>query len=65
MKVDTDLILWLIENATQYQIKKETGVAQSTIGGLLRGDRKIENLTIAVGHRLTEYAKILKKSQKI
>lgn len=62
MKVDTDLIKWLLDNETQYKISKATGVAQSNISRILKGERKIENLTIAVGHKLTDYAKKNKKS---
>ena len=61
MKVDTKLIEWLLENETQYRIAKETGVAQSNISRVAKGERKIENLTIAVGAKLTEYAKKIKK----
>lgn len=62
MKVDTELIDWLLKNATQYQINKETGVAQANLSKLVNGERQIENLTIAVGYKLTEYAKKLQKS---
>lgn len=61
MKADTELIEWLLSNATQYQIAKNTGVAQSNISRILKGERKIENLTIAVGSKLTEYAKKMKR----
>ncbi|WP_446453319.1 hypothetical protein [Tuanshanicoccus yangjingiae] len=61
MKVDTKLIAWLLKTETQYKIHKETGVAQSTLSGLLNGKRKIENLTIAIGSKLTEYAAKLQK----
>ncbi|WP_446457738.1 hypothetical protein [Tuanshanicoccus yangjingiae] len=61
MKVDANLIAWLLETETQYKIHKETGVAQSTLSGLLSGKRKIENLTIAIGSKLTEYAAKLQR----
>ena len=46
MKVDTDKIEWLLSNVTQYRINKDTGVNLSILGRLVRGERKIENLTI-------------------
>lgn len=59
MKVDTDKIEWLLSNATQYRINKDTGVNLSILGRLVRGERKIENLTIKTGSLLTKYAEQL------
>ena len=56
MYVDTEKIQWLLENRTQYMIAKETGVTQSKLSELKNGKRKIENLTILVGAKLTELA---------
>lgn len=61
MKVDTEKIEWLLNNATQYRINKDTGVNLSILGRLVRGERKIENLTIKTGSVLTEYAEKLQK----
>jgi len=61
MKVDTDKIEWLLSNVTQYRINKDTGVNISILGRLVRGERKIENLTIKTGCLLTEYADQLQK----
>lgn len=61
MKVDTDKIEWLLSNVTQYRINKDTGVNLSILGRLVRGERKIENLTIRTGSTLTEYAVQLQK----
>lgn len=61
MKVDTDKIEWLLSNVTQYRINKDTGVNLSILGRLVRGERKIENLTIKTGRLLTEYADQLQK----
>lgn len=61
MKVDTDKIQWLLQNASQYQISKATGIAQSTLSGLIKGTRKIENLTVKIASQLTDYAKQLQK----
>lgn len=61
MKVDTDKIEWLLSNVTQYRINKDTGVNLSILGRLVRGERKIENLTIKTGSLLTEYANQLQK----
>lgn len=63
MKVDTDKIEWLLSNATQYRINKDTGVNLSILGRLVRGERKIENLTIKTGSTLTEYAEKLQKQE--
>ena len=63
MKVDTDKIEWLLSNITQYRINKDTGVNLSILGRLVRGERKIENLTIKTGSLLTEYADQLQKKK--
>ena len=64
MKVDTEKIEWLLNNATQYRINKDTGVTLSILSRLVRGERKIENLTIKTGYALTEYAEKLQKQEK-
>lgn len=63
MKVDTDKIEWLLSNATQYRINKDTGVTLSILSRLVRGERKVENLTIKTGSALTEYAEKLQKQE--
>ena len=62
MKVDTNQIEWLLENVSGYQISKMSDVAQPTISALLSGKRKIENLTIHTGHKLTELANKLQET---
>ena len=64
MKVDTEKIEWLLKNATQYNISKNTGVAQATISSIINGKRALKNLTIEVGSKLTKYAEQLKKHRK-
>ena len=64
MKVDTDKIEWLLSNVTQYRINKDTGVNLSILGRLVRGERKIENLTIKTGYLLTKYADQLQKKNE-
>jgi len=64
MKVDTEKIEWLLNNATQYRINKDTGVTLSILSRLVKGERKIENLTIKKGSTLTEYAEKLQKQEK-
>ena len=64
MKVDTKKIEWLLNNATQYRINKDTGVTLSLLSRLVNGERKIENLTIRTGSTLTEYAEKLQKQEK-
>ena len=63
MKVDTDKIEWLLNNVTQYRISKDTGVTLSILSRLVKGERKIENLTIKTGSALTEYAEKLQKQE--
>lgn len=63
MKVDTEKIEWLLSNVTQYRINKDTGVTLSILSRLVRGERKIENLTIKTGSTLTEYAEKLQKQE--
>ena len=61
MRVDTEKIEWLLKNDTQYNISKNTGVAQATISNIINGKRELKNLTIEVGSKLTEYADQLQK----
>ena len=56
MKVDTNQIDWLLKNASGYQIAKSSGIPQPTISALVTGKRKVKNLTIETGHKLTELA---------
>ena len=63
MKVDTEKIEWLLINVTQYRISKDTGVTLSILSRLVKGERKIENLTIKTGSALTEYAEKLQKQE--
>ena len=65
MKVDTEKIEWLLNNATQYNISKNTGVAQATISNIINGKRELKNLTIEVGSKLTEYADQLQKAEQL
>ena len=64
MRVDTEKIEWLLKNATQYNIAKNTGVAQATISNIVNGKRELKNLTIDVGAKLTDYAKKLQKQEE-
>ena len=63
MKVDTEKIEWLLNNVTQYRISKDTGVTLSILSRLVKGERKIENLTIKTGSALTEYAEKLQEQE--
>ena len=63
MKVDTEKIEWLLNNVTQYRISKDTGVTLSILSRLVKGERKIENLSIKTGSALTEYAEKLQKQE--
>lgn len=63
MKVNTKDIEWLLENETQYRISKETKVHQPILSGLKNGTRKMENLSVMIGDRLTTYAQKLKREK--
>lgn len=63
MKVNTKDIEWLLENATQYKISKEAKVHQPILSGLKNGTRKMDNLSVKMASRLTEYAQKLKKEK--
>ena len=64
MKADSNEIEWLLSNATQYQISKETSIAQSKLSNLKTGKIKIENLTLKVASDLTLFSKKLQKNQE-
>lgn len=61
MKIDTKQIEWLFTHATAYQIAKLSGVAQPTITNVINRKRKLENLTISTGYKLTETALYIQK----
>lgn len=63
MKVNTKDIEWLLNNATQYRISKEAKVHQSILSGLINNTRKMENLSVKIASRLTDYAGQLKKEK--
>lgn len=60
MKADSKKIKWLLDNFSQYEISKATGVAQPSLSNIKSGTRKIENLSLKVASKLTEYAEKLK-----
>ena len=64
MKADSKEIEWLLSNATQYQISKETGITQSKLSNLKTGKIKIENLTLKIASDLTIFSKKLKKKKE-
>ena len=59
MKADKEKSEWLLENATQYEIWKATGVTQSNLSDMKNGRRKIENLTFRNASKLTDFAEEL------
>lgn len=67
MKADSKKIKWLLDNFSQYEISRATGVAQPSLSNIKSGTRKIENLSLKVASKLTEYAEELemKKEQEI
>ena len=56
MKVDTELIMRLLDYCTQSDIAKNTGVPQPTLSRIKGGLVMMENLTVGTAHLLTEYA---------
>ena len=62
MEANSKDIEWLLENATQYTIAKETNVPQSKLSRLKSGKIKIENLTFEVASNLTTFSKKLQKN---
>lgn len=61
MKVNTSQIEWLMERMSGYKIAQLSGVAQQTMSALMNGKRKLENLSIASGHKLTLVADKIQK----
>lgn len=64
MEANEQQILWLLENATQYRIAKETGISQGSMSQLKNGKSKVENLTLKTASALTELAKKMQKEGK-
>lgn len=62
MEANSKDIEWLLENATQYMIAKETNVPQSKLSRLKNGKIKIENITFKVASDLTTFSKKLQKN---
>ena len=61
MRVDTRQIKWLLKHETAYRISKLSGVPQPNISNLVNGKRKVFNLSILTGYRLTETACFLQR----
>lgn len=64
MEANKQQIIWLLENATQYRIAKETGMSQGSLSQLKNGKIKIENLTLKTASALTELAKKMQKGDE-
>ena len=63
MEANKQQIIWLLENATQYHIAKETGIPRGNISYLKKGKIKIDNLTFKTASALTELAKKMQKGE--
>ena len=63
MKANEQQIIWLLDNATQYRIAKETGISQGSVSRLKNGKIKIDNLTLKTASALTELAKKMQKGE--
>ena len=64
MEANKQQIIWLLENATQCYIAKETGIPRGNIYYLKKGKIKIDNLTLKTASALTELAKKLQKGDE-
>lgn len=64
LKVDTEKIEWLLKNESQYSILKNTGVSQSYLSKIVNGSKSIENLTVGLASKLTEYALSLQEKRR-
>ena len=64
MEANKQQIIWLLENATQSYIAKETGIPRGNISYLKKGKIKIDNLTLKTASALTELAKKLQKGDE-
>ena len=62
MEANSKDIEWLLDNATQYQIAKKTGITQSKISDLKTGKVKIENLSLRIASKLTAFSKKLQEN---
>ena len=67
MEADSKKIKWLLDNFSQYEISKATGVAQPSLSNIKSGTRKIENLSLKVASKLTKYAEelIMEKAKEL
>lgn len=61
MRVDTRQIRWLLSHETAYRISKLSGVPQPNISNLVNGKRKVFNLSVLTGYKLTEAAIFLQQ----
>ena len=63
MEANEQQIIWLLENATQYRIAKETGISQWNIYYLKKGKIKIKNLTLKTANAMTKLTKKMQKGE--
>lgn len=63
MKADLELMQWLIDNQTQFEISKNTGVAQPNISYIKTGKRPLDGMSMRNAIKLTEYAIRLRKER--
>ena len=62
MEANSKDIEWILENATQYRIAKETGITQSKISDLKNGKVKIENLSLRIASKLTTFSRRIQEN---
>ena len=62
---DGRLILWLLEDSgiSRYHISKELDISESTLSRIASGITNINGIQFGVAHKLTEYARRMKKER--
>ena len=62
---DLNLIKWLLENQTGYQISKELGIRETTVSSWRRGVTPLTKMSLENAIKLTEYAEKIKGELKM
>ena len=61
MKKDIELIKWLFDNTTSYQISKHCGISTQSVDRYKHGQYDILNMKLKTALELVEFATKLKK----
>lgn len=63
MKADEEKIRQLLDSHTQVYIAENTGIAQSKISRIKRGEIDMKNITFEIASKLTKFAEEIQKKQ--